>query len=94
MPRWYGAPLWRRSTARRNPPGRRRARYAGTSTSRCGADRHGLPAIDRALERLETGGALERLAREHGIPPRAPFETVSDASALAELRREHEVAKQ
>ena len=27
-----------------------------------------LPAIDRALERLENGGALERMAREHGIP--------------------------
>jgi ABC-type amino acid transport substrate-binding protein len=52
-----------------------------------------LAAIDRTLERLETEGALERLAREHGIPVHAPFETVSDAGALAELRREHQAAK-
>ncbi len=52
-----------------------------------------LAAIDRALERLAADGAIERLAREHGIPARAPFATVSDASALVELRRENEVAE-
>jgi ABC-type amino acid transport substrate-binding protein len=52
-----------------------------------------LAAIDRTLKRLETEGALERLAREHGIPAHAPFETVSDAGALAELRREQQAAK-
>jgi ABC-type amino acid transport substrate-binding protein len=52
-----------------------------------------LATIDRALERLAADGAFERLAREHGIPARAPFATVSDASALAELRRENEVAE-
>ena len=29
-------------------------------------------AIDRALERLENGGVLERMAREHGVPQHAP----------------------
>jgi hypothetical protein len=33
------------------------------------------------------------MAREHGIPAHAPFETVSDAGALAELRREHQAPK-
>ena len=74
--------------------GRRRARYAGTSTSRCAGDRRGCPRSIARSSGSRASGALERLAREHGIPPRAPFETVSDASALAELRREHEVAKQ
>jgi ABC-type amino acid transport substrate-binding protein len=45
-----------------------------------------LGPIDRALARLRATGALDRLAREHGIPPRAPFESTSDGSALAELR--------
>jgi ABC-type amino acid transport substrate-binding protein len=52
-----------------------------------------LAAIDRTLERLESDGSLERLVREHGIPVHPPFDTVSDAGALAELRREHEAAK-
>jgi ABC-type amino acid transport substrate-binding protein len=52
-----------------------------------------LATIDQTLERLAADGAIERLAREHGIPARAPFATVSDASALGELRREHEVAE-
>jgi ABC-type amino acid transport substrate-binding protein len=55
------------------------------------ATRRGSPwlaAIDRALERLESEGAIERMARANGIPPHAPFATTSDASALAELRRE------
>jgi ABC-type amino acid transport substrate-binding protein len=53
-----------------------------------------LAAIDRTLARLEAEGALERLEREHGIPARAPFATTSDAAALAELERDHEVARQ
>jgi ABC-type amino acid transport substrate-binding protein len=52
-----------------------------------------LPAIDRALERMVESGAVERLAREHGMPPRAPFPTTSDAAALETLRKEHEVAE-
>ena len=77
----------------RSQRGRRRARYAGTSTSRCVGD---LPGFLRSIapsNGSQHAGAIERMAREHGIPPRAPFETVSDASALAELRR-NEVAKQ
>jgi ABC-type amino acid transport substrate-binding protein len=52
-----------------------------------------LAPIDRALERLAAEGEIERWAREHGMPAHAPFATVSDASALGELRREIEVAR-
>ncbi|HVR29333.1 MAG TPA: transporter substrate-binding domain-containing protein [Thermoanaerobaculia bacterium] len=45
-----------------------------------------LETIDRALERIAASGEIERLARAHGIPARAPFATTSDAAALAELK--------
>jgi ABC-type amino acid transport substrate-binding protein len=47
-----------------------------------------LAVIDRALERLEQDGSIARMTKEAGIPPRTPFVGTSDASALAELRRE------
>ena len=53
-----------------------------------------LAVIERALERLESEGALERMARGAGIPPRPPFTGTSDASAIAELRSELAIAKQ
>ena len=60
------------------------------------AVRRGSPwrdTIDRALERIVASGEIERLARAHGIPARAPFATTSDNSALAELRAEQAVAQ-
>jgi ABC-type amino acid transport substrate-binding protein len=83
------APLGRKPHARWTPP--RALRWNLHVAVRRGSP--WLASIDRSLERLEAGGALERLEREHGIPPRAPFATTSDASALAELKRENEVAE-
>jgi polar amino acid transport system substrate-binding protein len=82
------APLGRAPDQRWNPP--RALRWNEHVAVRRGSP--WLPLIDRALERLEADGTIERLEREHGIPVRAPFATVSDASALAELRRENEAA--
>ena len=52
-----------------------------------------LAVIDSALERMEQDGTLARMTKEAGIPPRTPFVGTSDASAIAELRRELAAAK-
>ena len=49
---------------------------------------------EERVEQVVSEGALERMAREAGIPPRPPFDGTSDASAIAELRRELALAKQ
>jgi ABC-type amino acid transport substrate-binding protein len=78
------APLGRAARERRwTPP--RALRWNEHVAVRAGSP--WLAVIDSALERLLSEGFIDRCARFYRIPARAPFESVSDASALAELRQ-------
>jgi len=77
------APLGRARDRRWTPP--RALRWNEHVAVRAGSP--WLAVIDSALERLVSEGFIERCARFYRIPARAPFESVSDARALAELRQ-------